>query len=78
VRIRQIPTQTYAAVRYSGMNTENRINEETARLQNWAKEQGLISTGVPELARYNPPWTLPMFRRNEIMMPVKDSDQPGQ
>jgi hypothetical protein len=26
--------------------------------------------GNPHLARYDPPWTLPMFRRNEIMLEV--------
>jgi len=26
--------------------------------------------GTPQLARYDPPWTLPMFRRNEIMLEV--------
>jgi len=72
VQIREIPVRTYAAVRYSGLNTESRINEETSRLQAWTKQQGLESTGVAELARYNPPWTLPMFRRNEILMPIKD------
>lgn len=72
VRIREVPARTYAAVRYSGLNTESRINEETSRLQAWIKQQGFESTGVAELARYNPPWTLPMFRRNEILIPIKD------
>ena len=28
----------------------------------------LATIGEPVLAFYNPPWTLPMFRRNEIML----------
>jgi hypothetical protein len=72
VQIREVPARTYAAIRYSGLNTESRINEETSRLQVWTQQQGLESTGVAELARYNPPWTLPMFRRNEILIPIKD------
>ncbi len=74
IRIREIPAKTCAAVRYSGMNTEHRINDETRRLLEWTQNQGLPVLGVPELARYNPPWTLPMFRRNEILVPI--SDQP--
>lgn len=72
IRIRTVPVQSYAAIRYSGLNTESRINEETSRLQAWVKQQSLVSNGAPELARYNPPWTLPMFRRNEILLPIKE------
>ena len=72
IRIRSIPAKTYAAVRYSGMNTERRINEENDRLTDWMKREGLLANGLPELARYNPPWTLPMFKRNEILIPVGD------
>lgn len=75
IRIREIPAKTYAAVRYSGMNTESRINEENQRLVEWVKRDGLVPNGLPELARYNPPWTLPMFKRNEILIPVGDSVQ---
>lgn len=70
IRIKEIPNRTYAVVRYSGMNTERRINDETLRLFDWVKTQNLEMTGVPELARYNPPWTLPILRRNEILVEV--------
>jgi len=73
IQIRSIPAKTYATVRYSGMNTERRINDENDRLVEWVKREGLLASGLPELARYNPPWTIPMFRRNEIMIPVDDS-----
>lgn len=70
IRIKEVPIKTYAVVRYSGMNTERRINDETRRLFQWIESQGASISGEPELARYNPPWTLPMFRRNEILAPV--------
>ena len=75
IRIRSIPAKTFAAVRYSGMNTERHINEENDRLTDWMKREGLVANGLPELARYNPPWTLPIFKRNEILIPVGDSVQ---
>lgn len=71
IHIKEIPSKTYAVVRYSGLNTEHRINEETQRLFNWIGSQNLDMNGTPELARYNPPWTLPMFRRNEILVAIK-------
>ncbi|OYW79435.1 MAG: hypothetical protein B7Z19_05195 [Polynucleobacter sp. 32-46-5] len=27
---------------------------------------------MPQFARYNPPWTLPFMRRNEILIQVRD------
>lgn len=71
IHIKEIPSKTYAVVRYSGLNTEHRINEETQRLFNWIGSQNLDMNGTPELARYNPPWTLPMFRRNEVLVAIK-------
>ena len=74
IRIKEIPIQTYAVVRYSGMNTEERINDETRRLLNWVRARNLKVMGVPELARYNPPWTLPIFRRNEILVAISNNE----
>ena len=76
IQIREVPNRTYAVVQYSGMNTVSRINDETQRLLDWTKARGLTIAGAPELARYNPPWTLPMFRRNEILIPVNTKNAP--
>jgi DNA gyrase inhibitor GyrI len=72
IKIREIPPRIYAVVRYSGLNTDRRINDELIRLLDWARSQNLSVRGAPELARYNPPWTLPIFRRNEILLPIGD------
>lgn len=56
--------------RYSGFNTLSRIQQKTDELLKWTAGKSLTITGTPQLARYNPPWTLPMFRRNEILVEV--------
>jgi hypothetical protein len=33
--------------------------------------EGIEIVGEPTLNQYNPPWTLPFLRRNEIIVPVK-------
>ena len=71
VRLREIPAKTYAALTYSGINSESTVQEKTDQLLNWLKSQEIATIGQPQLARYNPPWTLPFMRRNEILQEIK-------
>ena len=68
VKLRQIPTRNYAVVRFSGFTGANKVANITAQLETWMKKKGIAQKGKAELSRYNPPWTIPMFRRNEIMI----------
>ena len=70
VQLREVPGKHYAVHRYSSFNTLSRIQQKTDELLQWTAGKSLMLTGTPQLARYNPPWTLPMFRRNEIMVEV--------
>ncbi len=66
VALREQPAARVAAVRFSGRTTPARIAEETSRLQAWVREHGWSVRTAPEVNRYDPPWTLPFLRRNEI------------
>jgi hypothetical protein len=68
VALREVPAKTWAVLTYSGFNTEAGIQQRTDELVAWLAERQIKTIGSPQLARYNPPWTLPMFRRNEIML----------
>jgi hypothetical protein len=70
VQLREVPSKTWAVLGYTGFNTETTIQQRTEELEAWLAAQKIKSIGSPHLARYNPPWTLPMFRRNEIMLEV--------
>jgi hypothetical protein len=37
----------------------------------YIKTNDIAVTGDPKYAFYNPPWTLPPMRRNEVMMALK-------
>lgn len=68
VKIRQLDGAKYAVIRFSGLAGESKIENKTAELQQWMKNKNIQAKGKPEVARYNPPWTLPFMRRNEVMI----------
>mgnify|MGYP000057668451 CR=1 FL=1 len=70
VTLHEVPRKYLVVHRYSGFNTMARVQEKTDETLAWAKQQSLKVVGTPQLSRYDPPWTLPMFRRNEIMVEV--------
>lgn len=71
VRLREVPARIWAVLRYSGFNTQASIQERTDELLAWLAARNIRTVGSPQLARYNPPWTLPVFRRNEILQEIE-------
>ena len=68
VTIKQMPPQQVAVVTFSGWVDEEKLAAQTIRLNEWMAKNGLKSSGTAQLSRYNPPWTLPFWRRNEVWM----------
>jgi DNA gyrase inhibitor GyrI len=71
VVIKQLPGNKVATLRYSGRMTEASINEHTQKLENWVNEKDFSVIGMAYSAAYDPPWTLPMLRRNEIHIQIE-------
>jgi hypothetical protein len=67
VTLRVVPARQVLVHKYSGFNTLSRVQSKTEETLQWARQHDLQVIGPPRLARYDPPWTLPMFRRNEIV-----------
>ena len=72
VKIRSVPQKYYAVLNYSGFNGSTKIQENSEQLSLWIQKNNLKAVGAPKLARYDPPWTLPMFRRNEILIEIEE------
>jgi hypothetical protein len=77
--ISELPPKTYAAIRFSGYTGADTVQARTNELRAFIKSARLIpldpSTGAtPAVARYDPPWTLPWFRRNEILIEIQDPE----
>ena len=72
VQLRELPPTVFAVVSYSGLNTAARVQQKTEELQRWMASRNLQPLGAAQLARYDPPWTLPMWRRNEVQIQVRE------
>ena len=70
VEIKPIAAKRYAVVRFSGWVDDEKMQAKLKELSAWLAVKKLTSKGQPELARYNPPWTLPFLRRNEVMLEI--------
>lgn len=68
VTIREIPPRKAAVLTYSWYATDERVRKETDRLRSLLERDGARPTSSFRSAQYNPPWTLPFLRRNEIMV----------
>ncbi len=71
VTLREVPARRVAIAKYSGLNTERRIQQETQALVAWMQTRQLVPAGRAQLARYDPPWILPPWRRNEIHIDIE-------
>ena len=71
VIIKEIPGKKVAVIRYSGSLSEQGIEEKSEELQNWLSEQGYKAISPSRSAAYDPPWTLPFLRRNEVHIDIE-------
>ncbi|XP_055807942.1 heme-binding-like protein At3g10130, chloroplastic [Solanum dulcamara] len=61
----------YGVLKFSGTPSDRVVKEKVENLKKWLERDGCKIIGEFELARYNPPWTLPPFKTNEVRIPVK-------
>lgn len=70
VRIRLVPAQLMATVRFNGRGRNKKEARKRAELQEWITAQGYEMIGAPIGAYYNAPWIPGFARRNEVIIPV--------
>jgi len=72
VKLKPMPAKRMVAIRFSGLANDSLIQLKTEELRKYSSEHKLKTIGEPLLAFYNPPWTLPFFRRNEVMLELAE------
>jgi len=70
VQLRSIPSKRYAVLRFGGYATERRVEKKKRKLRELMDRDDLRSLGETMVAQYNPPWTPPYMRRNEILIEI--------
>jgi effector-binding domain-containing protein len=70
VKLKEVPAKRYAVIRFSGIPSQSRIQQEEDKLEAFLKQKDLQPLAKPIYAFFNPPWTLPFMRRNEVMIEI--------
>lgn len=70
VLLREVPTHRVAALRFSGRADTRTVEQQKVVLAAALDELGLVAAEAPQVAQYNPPWTPPFLRRNELLVSV--------
>ncbi len=70
VQLLEIPAKRFAVIKFSGLASEASLAKQLDQLQSFITSQKLKPLSPPSYAFFNPPWTLPFLRRNEVMIEV--------
>lgn len=70
ITIIEQPAQRFAAIRFSGFAEAAALERKEGALRDFLRARELQAAGPPVYAFYDPPWTLPFLRRNEVLIPL--------
>ena len=71
VRLVPVPAETVAVLRFTGDRGPTAVADRTAELHKVLADNNITSAGEAVAWFYDPPWTLPFRRRNEIAIPIQ-------
>jgi len=71
VRLVPVPGETVAVLRFSGDRGPASVARRVDELRKSLLDNDIKATGDPVAWFYDPPWTLPFRRRNEVVIPVE-------
>lgn len=72
IAFEEVPAKIFGVIRYTGLGRQSKNAEMANELKAWLTTQAQyeIISG-PSYAGYDPPWTIPFFRRNEMMFELQ-------
>ena len=73
VRLVPVPAESVAVLRFSGTAEPAAVAARSAELLETLQAYGFEAVGPASTWLYDPPWTIPLRRRNEIAIPITES-----
>lgn len=70
VKLEPVEAKRFAVIRFSGTPKEDSIIKHQTELEAFIRKNNLEAASEPIYAFFNPPWTLPFLRRNEVMIEI--------
>ena len=70
IKVYMRKSEKVAVIRFNGRMTEKNRVKYTQMLNSWIKNHNYTQISGPIYAVYNPPWTLPIFRKNEVQIVI--------
>ena len=71
VTLRSVQGKKVGIIRYSGLHSERNLRSYAGKLTKWLETKGYRELSQPRAASYDPPWTLPFLRRNEVHIDIE-------
>jgi hypothetical protein len=71
VKLVKTPGYRAAAISYSGNLGEKKYNAKAKELMQIVRVKGLQPIGKPFSAGYDPPWTIPFLKHNEVLIIIE-------
>ena len=71
VDLKEIEEKKFIVIQFSGRISDKNIKKHEKKLMDYIKENDITAAGSAKYAFYNPPWTLPFLRRNEVMFEIE-------
>jgi hypothetical protein len=71
VNLREVPAHKVAALTFTWYATTNRVERKKYELLGYLQRDQVTPMGSVQTAQYNPPLSMPLVLRNEIIVPVE-------
>lgn len=71
VKLLELTPKKVAALRFTGWVSEKRADKKIAELKNYVLRDWYVLVWEASLAQYNPPFSFPLMRRNEILLEIE-------